>query len=46
MALRDMVRRFMTRFQAMEAVATQRAVDLEQLSPEEWEELWVAAKRK
>jgi MazG family protein len=46
MALRDMVRRFMTRFQAMETVAAERMVDLEQLSPQEWEELWGAAKGK
>jgi MazG family protein len=46
MALRDMVRRFMGRFRAMEAEATERGVELEGLSAEEWEELWLAAKRK
>ncbi len=40
-ALRKMLNRFTERFQHMEAVADR---DLNQLSPEAWEELWVRAK--
>jgi len=44
LALRDMVNRFSTRFRAMEAVARDRGLELAQLSPEQWEELWGQAK--
>jgi tetrapyrrole methylase family protein/MazG family protein len=40
-ALRDMVSRFTARFEAMEAAATK---PLNELSPEEWDELWNQAK--
>lgn len=41
-ALRKMLNRFTTRFQAMEAAS---AKPLSELTPEEWDELWEAAKR-
>lgn len=44
LALRDAARRFDKRFRAMEGVARQRQVELESLTPEQWEELWGAAK--
>ncbi|RYG62150.1 nucleoside triphosphate pyrophosphohydrolase [bacterium] len=46
LALRDVNRKFTDRFQSMEAVAKERGVELESLSPEQWEELWQIAKRK
>jgi MazG family protein len=45
LALRDMVRRFTARFQAMEAEAHKRGLDIHQLSPEVWDELWNLAKQ-
>lgn len=41
-ALRQMLERFTARFQAMEATANR---PLGELTPAEWDELWVAAKR-
>ncbi len=46
LALRDTVRRFTTRFQAMESDAQTHDLKLENLSPQEWDELWNAAKVK
>jgi tetrapyrrole methylase family protein/MazG family protein len=45
LALRDTVRRFTHRFQQMEAVAREQGQVLEALSPEQWDQLWNAAKR-
>lgn len=45
MALRDVNRKFIARFQKMEEQAKATDVELEQLSPEQWEELWQAAKQ-
>jgi tetrapyrrole methylase family protein/MazG family protein len=45
LALRDAVRRFTTRFQMMESSTQERAILLENLSPEQWDGLWEAAKR-
>ena len=39
-ALRDMTRRFAARFGAMEKIARERGLELAQLSPEVWDELW------
>jgi tetrapyrrole methylase family protein/MazG family protein len=44
LALRDTVRRFTTRFQAMEHEAQCQSLQLETLSPQQWDELWNAAK--
>lgn len=44
LALRDTVRRFTTRFYAMESDAQTRNLKLEDLSPAQWDELWNAAK--
>jgi tetrapyrrole methylase family protein/MazG family protein len=44
-ALHAMVRRFIVRFQQMEAMARAQGKPLEQLSLEEWDVLWEAAKR-
>jgi tetrapyrrole methylase family protein/MazG family protein len=44
-ALHAMVRRFIVRFQQMEAMAREQGRPLEQLSLEEWDALWEAAKR-
>lgn len=44
LALRDTVRRFTTRFHAMESDAQTRNLKLEDLSPVQWDELWNAAK--
>ena len=41
-ALRKMLNRFSTRFKAMEAAADR---PLNELTPEEWDELWEEAKR-
>jgi tetrapyrrole methylase family protein / MazG family protein len=43
-ALRDVNRKFVTRFQAMETQAKRQGLELEQLSPEAWDALWNAAK--
>ncbi|MGI8765951.1 MAG: nucleoside triphosphate pyrophosphohydrolase [Gemmatimonadaceae bacterium] len=40
LALRDMTRRFASRFGAMEKLARERGVELAQLSAEDWDELW------
>jgi MazG family protein len=45
LALRDMVRRFTARFQLMEAEAQKRGLDIHQLAPEAWDELWNLAKQ-
>lgn len=44
LALRDTVGRFTTRFQAMESDAQTRNLNLEDLSPAQWDELWNVAK--
>ena len=44
LALRDMTRRFASRFGAMELLARERGVELAQLSPEVWDELWNCVK--
>jgi tetrapyrrole methylase family protein/MazG family protein len=44
LALRDTVRRFTTRFHAMESEAQTRDLKLEELSPAQWDELWNRAK--
>lgn len=44
LALRDMVARFSLRFRVMEKEARARGLDLQTLSPEEWDELWTTAK--
>ena len=44
MALRDQVRRFRTRFLHMERAAARRGLDLNTLTPSQWDELWNAAK--
>lgn len=44
LALRDMVRRFQTRFFHMENAAREQNLALEVLSPQQWDELWNAAK--
>jgi tetrapyrrole methylase family protein/MazG family protein len=45
LALRDMVSRFRGRFEAMEQEAKRHGLDPKVLSPEEWDELWVVAKK-
>ncbi len=40
LALRDMTRRFAQRFGAMEKLARERGLELTDLSPEKWDELW------
>lgn len=44
LALRDTVRRFTTRFHAMENQAQTRNLKLDDLSPAQWDELWNAVK--
>jgi len=44
LSLRDMVRRFSARFEAMEKLARTRGLDLPTLAPNEWDELWNEAK--
>ncbi len=44
LALRDTIRRFAGRFQAMENEAQRRGLALEMLSPQDWDALWNAAK--
>jgi tetrapyrrole methylase family protein/MazG family protein len=44
-ALHAMVRRFIVRFQQMEAMAREQGKQLEHLSLEEWDALWEEAKR-
>jgi tetrapyrrole methylase family protein/MazG family protein len=46
LALRDMVRRFQTRFEHMEDTAQAQNLKLEELTPEQWDELWNKAKQK
>jgi nucleoside triphosphate diphosphatase len=43
-ALRGANRKFETRFRHMEALARQRGLELETLTPAQWDALWVAAK--
>jgi len=45
-ALRETVARFQKRFAHMEAVAAAREIELQSLSPQQWDELWNAAKEK
>jgi tetrapyrrole methylase family protein/MazG family protein len=45
LALRDMVTRFQSRFAHMEKAAGERELNLEVLSPTEWDELWDIAKQ-
>ena len=44
LALRDMVSRFSLRFRAMEAKAHEQNLDLQQLTPQQWDELWEQVK--
>ena len=44
LALRDMVRRFCTRFGEMERLAGERSLDLESLTLAQWDALWGEAK--
>jgi tetrapyrrole methylase family protein/MazG family protein len=44
LALRDGVARFEQRFRSMEAVAAKQGLELNNLSPDEWEALWATAK--
>ena len=46
LALRDMVSRFQTRFEHMEATANARSLELPKLTPQQWDELWNDAKRQ
>ncbi len=46
LALRDMVRRFQTRFEHMEDAAHTQSQKLEELTPQQWDELWNMAKQK
>ncbi len=46
LALRDGVARFTQRWKQMEAVARERNLNLESLSPQAWNELWNIAKAK
>jgi tetrapyrrole methylase family protein/MazG family protein len=45
LALRDTVTRFQGRFEKMEDTARQQGLNLEQLTPQQWDELWEAAKK-
>jgi tetrapyrrole methylase family protein/MazG family protein len=45
LALRDTVARFQERFEKMETFAHQQNLQLEELSPQQWDELWEAAKK-
>jgi tetrapyrrole methylase family protein/MazG family protein len=45
LALRDTVTRFRGRFEKMEDAARQQGLNLEQLTPQQWDELWEAAKK-
>ncbi len=44
LALRDVNRKFVARFEKMEAEAKARGLELEELTAEQWEELWQRAK--
>ena len=46
LALRDTVARFKNRFEHMEAAARVHGLNLENLTPGQWDELWEAAKRQ
>ena len=46
LSLRDMVRRFSARFEAMEELARERNLDLQVLAPGKWDELWNEAKAR
>jgi tetrapyrrole methylase family protein/MazG family protein len=46
LSLRDMVRRFTSRFEAMEALAQERNLDLQVLAPAQWDELWNESKTR
>lgn len=46
LALRDQVRRFRGRFESMEAQARERGLELDKLSPDEWETMWEKAKEQ
>jgi nucleoside triphosphate diphosphatase len=45
-ALRSANQKFAQRFHHMESVARARGLDLQALSPNAWEELWIAAKKE
>lgn len=45
LALRDTVSRFRERFEKMEDAARHQGLNLEELTPEQWDELWEAAKK-
>lgn len=45
LALRDTIARFRGRFEKMEVAARQQGLNLEELTPEKWDELWEAAKK-
>lgn len=45
-ALSSTNRRFRSRFEAMEKLAKQQGCELVSLTPEQWEQLWQAAKKK
>jgi tetrapyrrole methylase family protein/MazG family protein len=45
LALRDTVARFRGRFEKMEASAREQGLNLEALTPEQWDELWETAKK-
>ncbi len=45
LALRDTVARFRARFEKMEAAARDQSLNLEELTPAQWEQLWEAAKK-
>lgn len=45
LALRDTVTRFRGRFEKMEDTARQQGLNLEKLTPQQWDELWEAAKK-
>jgi tetrapyrrole methylase family protein/MazG family protein len=44
-ALRDVNRKFVTRFQLMETIAAKHGLELENLAPDQWEEFWNEAKQ-
>lgn len=45
LALRDTVARFRGRFEKMEEAARRASLNMEELTPQEWDDLWEAAKR-
>lgn len=45
LALRDTVARFRSRFEKMEAAAHEQGLNLEELTPQQWDDLWEDAKK-